>query len=376
MLIIVLSGSVFFTIVWLVYSFRFIASSLTGMSFFDAGILNVLLYTLFVVLPIFVLWSVFGFINQYLYNRTHSKQLYKLFSQMKKNQEYSDLLARIMLETEQNIKNSFMLNRFDLLISDINELLSDLLVREKLITSDQVESLWAKVQYGGKWTFGKVLIENYNNQPNFQKKILSDALSDSLLSGIILEFCARYQTLSMLLEKHDRDKIFMNIVETGVLGKVFAIIAPVAGELRKTKEVIFSEEDKEELVSQLSLNRHNEEMVIVKDEEKTKPSIFSKIIPSKREVNEDTTIKKDAFSLALERSFGKDEDDGIKKEDPVFDYSDEESVVDNQNTSTTQRTLDELKKEWIDTDNSLSSTEENDLTYPFGGWTDVNNYKK
>ena len=209
MLTITLFAMVFVSVIWLFYSFNFVLSSLSGMSFFDAGVLNVILYTLFVCLPVFILWFVFGVISQYAYNKSSFRQMYKLFSQMKKNQEYSDLLARIMLETEQNIKSSFMLSRFDVLISDMNELLSEFLLREKLTSSEQIESLWVKVQNGGRWSFGKVLIENYNRQPVFQKKIYADASVDSLLAGIIMEFCSRYQTLLTVLEKHDKEKIFL-----------------------------------------------------------------------------------------------------------------------------------------------------------------------
>ena len=53
-----LLGTVFSSIVWLVYAIKFIYASLGGMSFFDAGLLNVLLYTLFVCLPEFVIWMV------------------------------------------------------------------------------------------------------------------------------------------------------------------------------------------------------------------------------------------------------------------------------------------------------------------------------
>ena len=187
MLTLVLFGVIFSSAAWLIYAFRLVGSALSGMALADAGILNVLLYVLFICLPVFLLWAVFGFISQYLYGRMTARQLFKLFSQMKKNQEYSDLLARIMLETEQNIKNSFILGRFDLLIADMNELLSEFLQRERLASAEQTEHLWTKVQNGGKWSFGKVLIENYNRQPAFQKKIFDDAGNDPLLAGTIME---------------------------------------------------------------------------------------------------------------------------------------------------------------------------------------------
>ena len=372
MLTITLFAMVFVSVVWLSCSFQFVITSLSGMSFFDAGILNVILYTLFVSLPVLVLWFVFSVIAQYAYNKSSSRQMYKLFSQMKKNQEYSDLLARIMLETEQNVKSSFLLSKFDILISDMNELLSEFLIRERLVTSEQIESLWVKVQNGGKWSFGKVLIENYNRQPMFQKKIFADASVDSLLAGTIMEFCSRYQTLLSMLEKHDKEKIFLTVVETGVLGKVFAIMAPVAGELRRSKDVF------EDMPPQ---SNNIEAPAEFEKKEINKTGFLSKILPVGKEdkiVKEEKDENKDAFSLALERSFGS-EDVEIRNE-PTFDteknsYEDKKEMRETVEENNTDKALNALKKEWQDIKIKPDDKEE-DLTYPFGGWTDAENYKK
>ena len=159
---------IFSSLLWLIYAIRFINDSLAGISFFDAGIANIMLYTLLVCLPIFLMWAVFGFVNQYLNNKNVNLQLRKLLSQMKKNQDYSDLLARVLIETEQHINDGFVLTKFDLLIADMNELLSEIIRGCKLASAEQIENLWNKVQNGGKWSFGKVIIEVHNSQPNFQ----------------------------------------------------------------------------------------------------------------------------------------------------------------------------------------------------------------
>ena len=435
MLTLVLFGVIFSSAAWLIYAFRLVGSALSGMALADAGILNVLLYVLFICLPVFLLWAVFGFISQYLYGRMTARQLFKLFSQMKKNQEYSDLLARIMLETEQNIKNSFILSRFDLLIADMNELLSEFLQRERLASAEQTEHLWTKVQNGGKWSFGKVLIENYNRQPAFQRKIFDDAGNDPLLAGTIMEFCARYQTLLSILEKHDKERILLGIIETGVFGKVFAILAPVADEIRRTRDV-FNSADKKET----PLFRPRESVISAPETtaesfpaevtprhaglgEKVGSFIcglyvrrigYGKIKGGKKETPQPAEPQKDAFSLALERSFGemtpakeepifdspapetvKTEEDFISAETEVEDMSAKTLVAETQPAPAetamadyptteensfdlgTQKTLDSLKKEWREFDNSAVRHDKNeDLTYPFGGWTDAENYQK
>ena len=383
MLAVVLFGVIFTTGIWIAYALHYITNSLSGISFLDAGLTNVLLYVLFVCLPIFILWSVFGYVSQFLYNRTYSRQLFRLFSQQKKTMDYSDLLARIMLETEQNIKSAFMLNRFDLLVADMNELLSEFLQRERLVSSEQIEHLWIKVQNGGKWSFGKVLIENYNRQPSFQKRIFSDAMSDSILSGTIMEFCARYQTLLSILEKHDKEKIFLNIIETGVFGKVFAILAPLADELRRSKDSISSIETKTQ--SKFFASAKTEESL-----KKSEKKSFFERLKSSKESKPVQKQEKDAFSLALERSFGEDE---IKeKNEPMFDSREEtissspqrqlsistEETEFSTEVTDTQKALDSLKEEWKEMGDSSDKKEQNDeeLTYPFGGWTDADNYQK
>lgn len=378
MLTFTLFGAVFSSIVWLVYALRFVFSSLTGISFFEAGILNVLLYVVFVCFPLFIIWAIYGFICQQIYNRTTSRQMFRLFSQMKKNQEYSDLLARIMLETEQNIKDSFVLSRFDLLIADMNELLSEFLHKERLISQEQAEHLWIKVQNGGKWSFGKVLIENYNRQPNFQKKVFADSSSDNVLSGTIMEFCARYQTLISLLEKHDKEKIFVNVIEAGVLGKVYTVLAPIADEIRRSRESFssFDNIDEEQTIIRpteniKSINTHQESNI-------DKKGFFDKFISSKKDVIKHDEPVKDAFSLALERSFKEE----IVKEEPIFDDKIAENSssvnfdIDEKSVLDTQITLNNLKKEWQNLDPKLSDSTDEDLTYPFGGWTDADKYQK
>ncbi len=391
--------AVFSSLIWLAYALRFVIDSLNGMSFFDAGILNVLLYVLFISLPILLIWIIFAFVNQYIYNKSLSRQMFRLFGQMKKNQEYSDLLARIMLETEQNIKNSFALSRFDLLIADMNELLSEFLTRERLSSIDQIEHLWTKVQNGGKWSFGKVVIENYNQQPNFQKKILDDVLVDTLLAGTIMEFCARYQTLLALLEKHDKERVLLNIVETGVFGKVFAILAPIADQARKKREN--TQVTKEETLIDEEVKTPIQEAI--KAYQAEKPQIKEKVnqffskftaLGTKEQNNNAANAEpeaKDPFSLALERSFGSTPEQPEKREEPVFDSATFISAEENQTEvviepqdivknndvgfTDTQKTLDTLRKEWQTPKPQLKDETDN-LTYPFSSWTDADNYQK
>ena len=412
--------AVFFTITWIAYAFRFISSSLSGISFFDAGILNVLLYTLFAGLPVFLIWVIFGFIGQYLHTKNSSRQMFRLFSQMKKNQEYSDLLARIMLDLGQNLKNSSVLNCFELLVADMNELLSDLILRLRIVSKEQVEILWTKVQNGGKWSFGKVLVENYNRQPAFQERVYNVASSEGIVAGTILEFCARYQSLISLLEKHDKDKIFLNIIETGVFGKVYSILAPVADKLQLLREGFGAPSEPVRPVVQPPVHDMAPKQPAVK-------SFIKRIYPFKKsESDVKKSVVKDPFSLALERSFADEEapqatpqefktereefynaeknepeftveapEEGIADKD-IYIYPEKSGVEDANKededsegfyieptieeepamATNTQMTLESLKKEWQEIEVKNNTEDDEELAYPFGGWTDADNYQK
>ena len=343
MLVFILALAVFLSVVWGVFAIQFVVEALQGISLLDAGILNVILYTLFVSIPVVLIWGIYGFINQTIYNSKLSKQMQKLFAQMKKNQEYSDLLAKVMLANERESKSAVELNRFVLLLADLNELLSDFIARQHLASEEQIEYLWTKVQNGGKWSFGKVVIENFNRQPNFKQKVAVNALADNMLGGIIMEFCARYQTIIGLLEKYDAEKIFLEIMETGVMGKVFAILSPICSEVKRSRSVAEADMNRTAL-------KNNEE---VATDQRIEP--------------------KDEFSLALERSFG------AEASFPSGDRETTNHKVDWQESemSETQKTLNVLKKEWRDDEASSASKDKvDDLTYPFGSWTDAQNYQK
>lgn len=380
---------IFSSLLWLMYSVLFVSDTLNGISLFDAGAANVIIYILLICAPIFLIWAVFGYVNQYLQNRLMNTQLRKLMGQMKKNQDYSDLIARALIETEQQVKDGFVLNRFDLLISDMNELLSEIIKGCKLASIEQIEALWAKVQNGGKWSFGKVIIEVNNAQPDFKKRILDKAILDSVLSGTIMEFCARYSAIVKMLEKHDQDKVFLEMIETGVMGKVYSILSPVSMELQRGREAITG------FNTNLSENATSVSEIVIGCEDKnfsplSKTSlpdkIFNKIsLFGKKKNQEQSILSKDEFSLALERSFRSEEPQiSLPEETQNEDFPKIE--IPQVEETDTQKALSGLKKEWssdFSVEPSLSeeqsvSREElpSNLAYPFGNWSDEQNYQK
>ena len=96
---------VFSSLLWVIYAIVQVADKLSDGALNNAGIVDISIYVAFVLLPVFALWVIFGIISQHLHNQNFNRNLFYLLSQMKKNQDYSDLLARIMLEGEQQIKD-------------------------------------------------------------------------------------------------------------------------------------------------------------------------------------------------------------------------------------------------------------------------------
>lgn len=318
-------AAIFSSLLWLIYAVAYVQENTIGVKFSSLGIVDISIYVALVVLPVLVLWMVFGYINQHINNQKTSKALYQLFLQLRKNQEYTDLVARIMLESEQQIKDGFILNRIDILISDMNELIAEIINRAALASRDQIEALWSRVRNGGKWALGKVIIEINQNQPNFQMRLYEKAQNDLVLSGTILEFCARYQNILSLLNKHDSERVFLSVIETGVFGKVFTILAPLSDEIRKYRDVSFNKTETHIEFKAPSQQAPKDKMkqsspVPTFDEKQTSfekksssliSGLSSKIgafIKKEKETvkNANEPLIRDPFSIALERSFGSD----------------------------------------------------------------------
>ena len=309
-------AAIFSSLLWLIYSLAYISDNTVGIKFSALGIVDISVYVALVALPILIVWVIFGYVIQYMNFRSIDRNLYILFRQMKKNQDYTDLIARIMLESEQQIKDGFILNRIDILISDMNELIAEIISRAALASKEQIESLWSKVRNGGKWAFGKVIIEISQNQPNFQMRIFEKSQKDTVLAGTVLEFCARYQNILSLLEKHDKERVFLNVIETGIFGKVYSILAPIADEIRRHRDIssLYNDDAAQDSVfSAAPVYAQNPAPAprFEKKAEPTKPSLLAGIsklslFKKKEKTSDDADVKKerDPFSIALERSFG------------------------------------------------------------------------
>ena len=309
--------SIFASIAWGFYAF---STAING------NISEFTLLAAVVAVPILVLWFAFGYIYQYNNASVLNKNMFTLFKQMKKTQEYTDAIAKMLLEARDSINDSTILNKFDMFVLDMNELLADIIKRGNLCSSEQIDNLWVKVNNGGKWAFGKVLIEVYQNQPTLSLRLLQKSLQDVVLGGTILEFCSRYQNLINVLEHHDKERIFLNVLETGVFGKVFSLLAGPADSVRQNRDLSLTHKQlAEENNFRIEEPDKNFAPVVEEksspfvSEQKGEPVLEQNVEPSlsenarkrfvetftRKKVSSENEEEKDPLSLAFAKSFGK-----------------------------------------------------------------------
>ncbi|MDD4555957.1 MAG: hypothetical protein PHE89_01325 [Alphaproteobacteria bacterium] len=408
--------SIFSTFSWLIFCYNFISEKLTGITVASLGVHDLMIYILMTLLPILIIWLIFGYITSFHNARSTHKNFHVLFSQMKKNQDYSDLIARALIECEQDIRSGFILNKFDIFIVDLNELISEIISRCKIISETELQDAWARTENGGKWFLGKILIEAHRKKADFSAEIIRHTENDPLIGGTILEFCARYQSLVGILEKHDKERLLLKIVEMGVLGKVFSILAPIAEKIKNKRDYnkgpFFSSESNEE----------NSSNAYLEEAPKKKTGFFSKVFKK----NEEEQPKLERNEPVVEHSFSNDfgdEDVSFKDDEFVLDETDEENEIDldlpsdeeaekeidleidsneapliNEDDETeepilrtpsvTEKAMADLKKEWkyfedLEKSSPIEETKKepklSNLTTSeksFGNWADEENYKK
>ncbi|MBR3502325.1 MAG: hypothetical protein IKO06_05400, partial [Alphaproteobacteria bacterium] len=261
---------------------------------------------------------------------------------------------------------------------------------------------------------GKAVIDAAKNQSTFNAWMEEKVGRDKVFRGSLLEFCSRYQNLLQLLEKHDRDRIFLRVIETGVLGKVYSIIAPISEGLRPsteniTKEDVVQAKDYSSVLKIATMEEPKAPESIVnvdKDLEEDenddlsayapRESFFSRLNPFKK--NDDYpehNTAEDPFFQALHNSFSDEPTNNIETADTelkIEAITKEEPDVQFGGVAETLRDLratnetiekDLAKNEPVfnseqgeETSKPKATEDETDFVYPFGGWTDEENYKR
>ena len=387
--------SCFSSLVWLIYAGFFVHQRFVTVDMTSVDAYTLALYAGLVLIPVWIVWQVFGFINQYFKTKSTDKKLEQLFVQMKKNQDYTDLVVRVMLDAEHEIKDGFVVGKFDVFVADMNEILADIAQRSNAASSVKIGELWARVKNGERWSIAKTFIENAKAHSDFEGYLKDKAGRDKIFKGTLLEFCARYQNLSNMLEKHDRDRVFITILQTGVMGRVYAMLAPIVLGLEEPEPQ--KEEPLEPEEKDFDISPSIENMEAPKEEKQ--PSIFKKMNPFtskkkekkkhfKPEQNEQTDDE--AFFSALKQRMTEPEenidptpvlnaqDSPSDENEPHFEISldakddEEEPFLQNEIEEHQQKSLQAFLDEPA-ANPAEEEQEDDDLAYPFGGWTNEDN---
>lgn len=239
--------AVFLTISWLMYIGTYIFSRLGGVSPAALGLTDLAVYTALAVVPLFVIWMTWNGFYRFRHEKNLQKQFKNIEAQFKQNQEFFEIVARMLWQGQQNRQNHFVLERTELFVSELNGLLADMLQRYNFISDSEAAKLWSTAEKGNKWGFAKALISLQNGSVDFENRLYRAAVRENLLRGTVNEFCARYARLLELLKMHDQEKIFLPVIETGALGKAFAILAPLVDRLQQNQPTAPKTADEPEL---------------------------------------------------------------------------------------------------------------------------------
>ena len=377
----------FSSISWLIYSLRIINFQSISAGNSDALFQNMMT----VLFPIAVVWGIFYIIRNHLTEQKVFHCLYNSLNQVKKSTDAVQEIGQALADSERETRNSFLLQEFNLLISDINEILSDIIKRSNSVSSAQLEHLWTRTAGGERWIMAKTFIEIIDFQRDFSQHLYTKALKDSLLKGSILEFVSRYSTLKTLL-KANNSIIFYNIIEYGAIGKVFEILTPMAEKLEKevhspektsaTKK--FSPIPIETSPSFSSSEENLEFPSFLSQEEDKTPTLSSPIIESEPKTSEEIDAGLRAIREEILSPYPANEEQKIKAPSTptISSFTQTQMAlrsIKNQYPEEPKKaerktpviSLDELEREI----NASPENNYDEYAYPFGAWLDGKKHK-
>ena len=369
----------FASISWLIYSITHFSmySSLAS-----ANIEQSYQCILVLLIPLFIIWAIFILIKNVFSEKKTAYYLFNITQQIKKQAESIENLEQSLSLAGADVKTYRLLQEFNILISDINETLSDIMKRSNSTSSAQLEHLWSQTAGGQRWIIAKTFIEITDYQAGFSDHLQEKAYKNSLLKGSILEFYARYKALHSLLKENDYQKTFYNMVEYGSLGKVFDILAPIAQTLNttnqpQTKPIIKQQAQKTE---QKPFNLTEEPLSFPSFlSQSTEESPNEQIKTSQQTLIEDENEPVQTLR-AVKEDFSPNNDEASSQEptpEPIISnftktqmalrsIKQSEKTNPQEERKTPVISLDELEKEI----NASPENNYDEYAYPFGAWLD------
>ena len=172
-------------------------------------------------LPVIFLWIVVGLLYNVMTLRKHGNTINLLLAQTRRSADHAEAMVRTMMETQVQTRSALVLHNADLFINELNDLLSDIVVRLGLIQPAHTEIVWQRVGDGNRWAFCKILLQNAENSPKFKDDLQNQLKRDEILSSAVRTFCYRFEQMFTMLERHDFEHYLTKIFEEGSLGRVY-----------------------------------------------------------------------------------------------------------------------------------------------------------
>ena len=117
------------SVAWLFCFGFYVNMRIPDFDFMAMGPSEIVLYMLVALFPLFILWSLWGKFCSWHHESMLQKQFALLSKQIHQNQEYSDVIARILLKNGQQQSHVYALGKIELYIGEMNEILADILGR-------------------------------------------------------------------------------------------------------------------------------------------------------------------------------------------------------------------------------------------------------
>lgn len=340
--------AVFTSILWIMYAYFYLGVQLAGNSFETLSTSDMAICMFIALAPLVIIWFFWDRIRTFHNEKSINKQILLLSSQVAQNQEYSEIIARILLQTSQQQAKQTILKQTNFYIAEMNEILFDILQRYEFLPEKDIHNIWKNVNLGNRCGFAKAIINLQNSSFIFQNQLKEKAKNQPLLLSSLKEFCSRYSQLIALLKKQDKDNEISSSIESGAFGRVFVDFSNTINEITymtETADLFAQAQDSsadEKNNSFSSEQKHNvENFNLVKK--------FWQKLHKTPEPQPEEKIFPDTLSIALERSFGSSEPQNDSAKEPtlseeipsVTKHFDSPFYASNNN-----RTILSLQKEW------------------------------
>ena len=245
-LIVLFSFSVAASLLWLSGVLFYIYAKIGFPQLFGLPMPDVVLIAATAFLPVIFLWLVVGLLYNAMTLHKQGHTINLLLAQTRRSADHAEAMVRTMMETQVQTRSALVLHNADLFINELNDLLSDIIVRLGLVQPAHTELIWQRVGDGNRWAFCKVLLQNADNSPKFKDDLQNQLKRDEILSNAVRTFCYRFEQMFTMLERHDIEHYLTKIFEEGSLGRVYLRFVEACREIESQQAAFVQSQEQTE----------------------------------------------------------------------------------------------------------------------------------